>query len=270
MKFTITLQALEKNAVLPINYQYPLASWIYRVLEYGDPVMAQTLHQEGYSEGNRRYKFYSFSELRTMKHRIEHDRLILLHPELSFSIHFLVEQAAQVLVMGLFKEAGAFFLGDKVSGARFALRSINMEMLPPIGESIDLFTVSPVVVSTIMDKPDGKLSRVYLNPLETAYGEHIIGNLERKFAAAQTAGLISGGLGDARFELLSNEAKEKKIDLMAGTPGYTRVRGYKYRFRLYGSPELLKLALLAGVGEKNAMGFGGVEIAKARISNSNI
>ena len=58
MKFTLTLQALEKNAVLPINYQYPLSSWIYRVLEYGDPVLAQLLHQEGYVEGNRRYKFY--------------------------------------------------------------------------------------------------------------------------------------------------------------------------------------------------------------------
>lgn len=263
MKFTITLQALEKNAVLPINYQYPLSSWIYRVLEYGDPALAQLLHQEGYSEGNRRYKFYSFSELRTVKHRIDRDRLILLHPELSFSIHFLAEQAAQVMVMGLFKEAGAFFLGDKVSGARFVIRSIQMDMLPPIGESIDLFTVSPVVVSTVVEMPEGKLSRAYLNPLEPQYGNHIIDNLERKFAVAQTAGLISGEPGGARFELLSNEAKEKKIDLMAGTPQYTRVRGYKYRFRLYGSPELLKLALLAGVGEKNAMGFGGVEIIRS-------
>lgn len=264
MKFTITLQAQDRNAVLPINYQYPLSSWIYRILEYGDPILAQLLHEEGYSQGNRRYKFYSFSELRTVKHRIERDRLVLLHPEVSFSIQFLAEHTAQVMIMGCFKEAGAFFLGDKVSGARFKISSVQMHMLPAIGESIDLFTVSPVVVSTIMDQPDGKLSRVYLNPLETAYGEHIIGNLERKFAAAQTAGLISGGLGNARFELLSNEAKEKKIDLMAGTPGYTRVRGYKYRFRLYGSEEFLRLALLAGVGEKNAMGFGGVEVISDR------
>lgn len=262
MKFTLTLQSLEKNAVLPINYQYPLSAWIYRILEYGDPVLAQLLHQEGYVEGNRRYKFYSFSELRTVKHRIERDRLILLHPEVSFSIQFLAEHAAQVMVMGLFKEAGAFFLGDKVSGAQFVIRSIQMDMLPPLGESIDLFTVSPVVVSTVIHTPEGKLSREYLRPFDEAYPAQIIGNLERKFAAAQTAGLISGDPSSARFELLSNEAKEKKIDLMAGTPQYTRVRGYKYRFRLYGSPELLKLALLAGVGEKNAMGFGGVELTR--------
>lgn len=264
MKFTITLQALEKNAVLPINYQYPLSSWIYKVLEHGDPVLAQLLHQEGYAEGKRRYKFYSFSELRTVQHRIERDRLILLHPEIHFSIHFLAEQAAQVMVMGLFKESGSFFLGDKISGARFALRSIQMDMLPPLGESIDLFTVSPVVVSTIIDTPEGKLSREYLRPFDEAYAPQIIANLERKFAAAQTAGLISGETGTPQFELLSNEAKEKKIDLMPGTPQYTRVRGYKYRFRLHGSQELLKLALLAGVGEKNAMGFGGVELAKSR------
>ncbi|MDX2067385.1 MAG: CRISPR-associated endoribonuclease Cas6 [Haliscomenobacter sp.] len=268
MKFTLTLQALEKNAVLPINYQYPLSAWIYRVLEYGDPVLAQLLHQEGYVEGNRRYKFYSFSELRTVKHLIERDRLILLHPEVSFSIHFLAEHAAQVMVMGLFKEAGAFFLGDKVSGSKFVIRSIQMDMLPPLGESIDLFTVSPVVVSTVINTPEGKLSREYLRPFDEAYPAQIIGNLERKFAAAQTAGLIAGNSGGAHFELLSNEAKEKKIDLMAGTPQYTRVRGYKYRFRLYGSPELLKLALLAGVGEKNAMGFGGVELTRP-LRNTN-
>lgn len=264
MRFTLTLQAQAPQTVLPLNYQYPLSAWIYRVLEYGDPVMAQLLHQEGYSAGPRRYKFYSFSELRTVKHRIEQDRLVLLHPEVHFSLHFLAEQAAQVMVMGLFKEAGPFFLGDKKSGGQFVVRSIQMDLLPPLGESLDLFTVSPVVVSTVVERPEGKLGRAYLHPQEPPYGQQILANLERKFGAAVDAGLLTGSPGELGFELLSHEVKEKKIDLLAGTPQYTRVRGYKYRFRLKGSPELLKLALLAGVGEKNAMGFGGVEVIEEK------
>jgi CRISPR-associated endoribonuclease Cas6 len=262
MRLKIKLHALERNIALPLNYQYPLSAWIYRVLEMGDPIMAQLLHEEGYVEGKRRFKFYSFGELRCTRQRIEKDRLILLHPELSFNIHFLAEQAAQTMIMGLFKATDAFFLGDKVSGGRFAVSSVEIEMLPQLGESLQLFSVSPVVISTFNAGTEGRNAREYHSPLEPGYGELLLGNLQRKFEVAQAAGLVGGDMGEPGFQLLSNEAKEKKIDLMPGTPHYTRVRGYKFRFELKGSPEFLKLALLAGVGEKNAMGFGGVEEVK--------
>lgn len=262
MRLTITLHAQERNTVLPINYQYPLSAWIYRTLEQGDPVLAEFLHEEGYAgDSHRRFKFYSFSELRTPGARVQGDRLVLKQPEARFAISFLADRAAQTMVMGLFKRAEPSWLGDEQSGGRFAVSAVEMQMLPPMQGSADFFTASPAVVSVADTDEAGQLGKKFLSPFDEGYETQFLGNLRQKYTAARQAGLLedTGGVPEIRYELLSHQAKEKRIDLLRGRPGYTRVRGYKFRFRLHAPEPMLRLAMLAGVGEKNAMGFGAVE-----------
>lgn len=264
MRFKVTLQSIDRRAVLPINYQYPLSSWIYKTLEQGDPDLAGFLHEEGYAgDGHRRYKFYSFSELRTPGARVNGDRLVLTRPEAEFAISFLADQAAQGLVMGMFRQAGAFWLGDGESGVNFTVSSVEMLKPPDFEGSADFFTVSPVVISVSEQAEDGRPAKRYLSPLDEGFEAQFLGNLRQKYKAALDAGLLPPGADpdpDIEYRLLSDHAKEKRIDLMRNRPGYTRVRGYKFRFRLTAPKEVLHLVLLAGVGEKNAMGFGGVEV----------
>ncbi len=263
MRFKITLQALDRKVVLPINYQYPLSAWIYRTLEQGDRELADFLHQEGYAgEGRRRFKFYSFSELRTPGARVRGDRLFLTRPEVHFSISFLTDRAAQTLVMGLFRRSEPSWLGDDISGGRFSVRSAEMQMLPLLSEQVHFRTVSPAVIGIGDLNADGSLGKKYLSPQDEGYREQLVGNLRRKFTAAREAGLIETANPNPAidYELLSRTVKEKRIDLLRGRPGYTRVRGYKFQFRLQAPEEVLRLALLAGIGEKNAMGFGGLEV----------
>lgn len=266
MVFQITLQSLERRTVLPLNYQYALSSWIFRTLEQGDERLATFLHDEGYTDAHRRFKFYSFSELFPVKKTIEGDRLILLHPEVRFSISFLADRAAESMVLGLFHRATPSFIGDRISGGRFAVRSVEMQMLPRLDSSTIFRTSSPAVVSIADIDDKGGSGKHYLRPGEAGFEDQFLNNLTAKYAVAKREGLLPSVTEDEsmplHFEMLSDHIKEKRIDLMRGQPGYTRVRGYKFRFRLRAPESLLQVALLAGVGEKNAMGFGAVEVVE--------
>ena len=267
MIFQVTLQALERRTILPLNYQYALSAWIFRTLEQGDRDLALRLHDEGYADAHRRFKFYSFSELFPVKKAIEGDRLVLLHPDVRFSISFLADHAAQSMVLGLFRRAEPSFLGDRISGGRFAVRSVEMQMLPRLEPDTVFRTTSPAVFSLSDPNPDGSPGKRYLHPEEPGFVDQFAANLAAKYAVALREGLLPGLATDLRdaplnFELLSDHVKEKRIDLLRGQPGYTRVRGYKFRFRLNAPEPVLQVALLAGVGEKNAMGFGGVEVVE--------
>lgn len=51
MRFKLTLEVIEKQKpLLPLNYQYELSSWIYKVIDQGDPLFSgvaafQRIHQ---------------------------------------------------------------------------------------------------------------------------------------------------------------------------------------------------------------------------------
>lgn len=261
MYIQIVLQSPDKQAVLPINYQYPLAAWIYKTLERGNPKISEFLHQEGYVDGHRRFKFYSFSELRTPGAKVRGDRLILTQPEVTLSIRFLANQAAQSMINGLFQESAPLSIGDQISRGQFRIQSLKMEMLPPLGNQMEFFTDSPLVVSIADRNPDGTPGKKYLSPMDENYHQYLLANLQRKYTVAHKAGLIEAPAAppEIEYQLLSRHVKEKRIDLMRGQPGYTRVKGYKFRFRLKAPEAVLRLAMLAGMGEKNAMGFGALK-----------
>jgi len=44
MRFRITLNAQDRYAVIPINYQYPLSATIYKIIHQADAAYAAFLH----------------------------------------------------------------------------------------------------------------------------------------------------------------------------------------------------------------------------------
>lgn len=64
MRFQIKFRLEGKRQVLPLNYQYPLSSWIYKVLEKGDAALSGFLHREGYRlENGKTFKLFTFSQI---------------------------------------------------------------------------------------------------------------------------------------------------------------------------------------------------------------
>ncbi|MDJ1496937.1 hypothetical protein QNI19_28635 [Cytophagaceae bacterium DM2B3-1] len=63
MRLKLTLQKTGSQSTLPINYAYPLSSWIYKVIGKADETYADFLHNSGYSAGQKRFKFFTLSAL---------------------------------------------------------------------------------------------------------------------------------------------------------------------------------------------------------------
>ena len=67
MRIKVILNA-DPGDFIDINYQYSLAAWIYRVMDKSNSGSAEFWHNSGLSfseTDNRRYKFFTFSNLPT-------------------------------------------------------------------------------------------------------------------------------------------------------------------------------------------------------------
>lgn len=51
MQFKITLLSDRKSNIIPINYQYPLSSAIYKIIAKGDSGYSNLLHESKYGKG---------------------------------------------------------------------------------------------------------------------------------------------------------------------------------------------------------------------------
>jgi CRISPR-associated endoribonuclease Cas6 len=74
MRFCLTLQSTGTINILPVNYQYELSGWIYKTLHFGNPEFSEWLHNHGYVDGNKKFRFFTFSGLKTGKYHINGDR----------------------------------------------------------------------------------------------------------------------------------------------------------------------------------------------------
>ena len=110
-------------------------------------------------------------------------------------------------------------------------------------------------VSVSIKRENGSVE--YVSPEKEGYGRMLINNLKEKYLAFY--GKSFDGDDSYEFELLS-PAKSRLITIKANTPEMTKVKGFHYRFRLKADDELMRIMYEAGLGEKNSIGFGMVEI----------
>ncbi len=64
MRFIVRLQTT-RSSLIPFNYQYPLSSAIYKIIQRADAGFAAFLHDTGYGEGYKSFKLFTFSDVRT-------------------------------------------------------------------------------------------------------------------------------------------------------------------------------------------------------------
>src|SRR5690606_11347881 len=103
MRFRIHLSASKKMLFLPIDYQYSLASAIYKMVSQGDEKYARFLHDGGFPTGRlKRFKLFSFGALVLPRYTIWKEKgLIELHGnQLSFPISFVADKAAEAFIRG--------------------------------------------------------------------------------------------------------------------------------------------------------------------------
>jgi len=237
---------------LPINYQYELSAWIYKIIAQGDRQYAEWLHTNGFSEKHRNFRLFVFSHIYSPDCKAEKDRLVFHSDKASFYLSLLPEKSTEAFIKGIFREQ-AFSIGDRMSKVQFRVQQVELIPPPDFTNSFVFKTLSPAVITVSQETSQHPR---YLSPEENDYGQRVINNLIEKYKLFYQRPFE--GVSDYKFELLS-PARSKLVRIKSGTKEETQVRGYLFTFRLEADKDLLKIMYEAGMGEKNAQGFGCIE-----------
>ena len=251
MEMKLILKKDAEYGTIPINYQYPVASWIYKTLHYGNPQFSEWLHEQGYSFEKRRFKLFTFSPFQFQRAKANGDRLIAQGQECSISLRFMVPDALQHFVGGCFTQQ-RFGIGDRISQSDFTVKTISIEQEPEFKGPMRFRAIAPVCVSKPVDF-HGKFSAYYLPPDGPEFAPRLLTNLAEKY---QSANPHHAAVAPEGYVKILNEPRSKLVSIKDGSPHESKIRGYCFDFEIDADPRLLRTGFYAGFGEKNSLGFG--------------
>lgn len=259
MIFRIVLNLIEKlPASIPVNYQYPLSSALYKIISKGDEGYAQFLHEKGYGKG---FKLFTFSQI-NCAFSINGDRMLLQGSEINFRVAFHLPPAAENFIKGLF-QSEKFEIADSRSKATFAIKTV--ESLPnpllayPDREivSVQMKPLSPVVAGVHNEKGNYN----FLDPGDSRFVESLLYNWRSKIAACYDKNIADAALLLAEVLAMKQPFKSRLITIKDGTEQETKIRGWmNFGLKVTAEKRFAELLQNAGCGLYNAMGCGCVEI----------
>lgn len=217
-----------------MHYNEHVQALIYHHL---DPDVARRLHDEGFKYGKRRFKLFTFSRI-FGRGRYERKNKFLTFPP-RIRIAFAVESIGRSFLDRIVRGDPIVLEGNlpKVAETRI--------IIPEVGREVKVKTLSPITVySTVLE--GGKRKTLYFPPDSPEFAGLVKMNLLRKYETLYGE-KYSGGL-------------EVKV-LKKGRMAIVRYKGTVIKawdgiLLLKEEPEILQLALGAGLGAKNSQGFG--------------
>jgi CRISPR-associated endoribonuclease Cas6 len=237
MRLEIDLASENNQFRLPVQYNYFVQSAIYGAL---DRDFAAFLHNYGYDGGGRIFKLFSFSRLMG-KYQVNNGTIVF-EGNVKLFIVSPVEQFCQNILNGLLNQNG-LTLGQ----AFLRIESIKADIPKVEEDRLKLRLLSPVVAYSTMLKPEGKKYTCFFQPGEKDFTENAAENLRKKYRAFCRREPPTG-------EIEIKPLQQPKLHVMEYKG--TVIKGYSGTLSMKGPRELLQIALDAGLGSKNSMGFG--------------
>ena len=260
MRLKIKFRLSGKKQILPLNYQYPISAWIYKVLNNADAEFAKILHENGYKTiTGKKFKLFTFSKLifpnHTWKIVPKSDRMQVWARNGYLTISFQLPEQTEKFVMGLFKEQKVF-IGDKISGVDMEVENIEALKDVTIGEleNVKMKTITAIVLGVNIK---GEENEQYVSPLHPEYKTLFLQNLLDKYKAT---GQKKIPIDNIDFVVGKISTKTDMQTIKAFTPAETKVRGYNYDFELTAPKEILEVGLNSGFGSMCSLGFGFCEV----------
>ncbi len=255
MRIKITFKLTGKKQVLPLNYQYPISAWIYKVFAQANKEFASKLHEAGYKlENGKTFKLFTFSQLKFPKHTWEiipkSDRMKIWSRKAFLSIAFQLPEQLENFVMGLFKQQQAI-IGDKISQIKMEVETIEaLKNEIPTTATVKIKALSPITLGLL---EENKKHETYILPTHSKYKELFLKNLIDKYEASGKNRIY---FDDLDFNVLKLYTKTSMQKIKANTEAETEVRGYWFDFELTAPKEIIEIGLNAGFGSMNSVGFG--------------
>lgn len=226
---------------LPVYYNHAVQGLIYRLLpdEY-----RRTLHDEGYVDGKRSLKLFTFSRIFGKVLRAE-SGIIVFQPPVRLCIGSPVERFVSELANRLIKEPRVQLAGNELQ-----LASVEFPKKPPLAGRVEFYTLSPITVYSTLYTADGRKKTYYYSPQEREFSELITANLLRKYRACRGEE-VKGGV-----RVTPLRPVKERVVVFKGTV----IKAWSGRFVMEGDTRLIETAYEAGAGSKNSAGFGMIEV----------
>ena len=258
MRFLLNLNTLSSEAIIPVNYQYPLSAAIYRILERADKSYSRFLHETGYQQPNslKSFKLFTFSDLKT-SFKIKGDRLQLTSGNAELLVSFHLPTAAENFIKGLFMDQ-QLDIADKKSRASFAISQVSVSpcLLPNEAfQEVILQLLSPVVCGLKNERGNYD----FLSPEHAEFVPKLRHNWKEKYAVVYGEAEANAVFGEVAMEVLyyRNPPRSRLITIKADTPAETKIRGFtNFQLKVKGRREAMELLMNSGVGVYNALGMG--------------
>lgn len=242
MQLTIFFSAPGPVAV-PVHYGYLLQGLIYRQME--NPVLRSYLHEHGFALEKRRFKLFTFSRL--MGRAARYDQAagrLLLTPPLRLVICSPIPFILQELGTGFLRQ-GRVRLGE----THLEVKEMATAAPRVIQNTLRVRMLSPLVTYSTLDNANGWKYTYYYSPFEPRFTELVANNLAKKH-------LLVYGRPTRTDDFAIRPVRVGDRDLKVTRYKETIVKGWMGEYELSGDPDLLQVALDAGLGSKNSQGYG--------------
>ena len=170
LKITLEVLPLVSGNILPISYQFELASAFNRLIMSNMQAYEKWLFDNGLQPiDNIRQKVYSLSNLYVPKVYVVGDRLYINVPRIQFWVSFLPEvETRKFLTQQLLDKQ--FSIGDSKSAVAFKIIAID-DISPVIfTEIMEYQSISPIVVKALRQNN----SLDYLSPDNQFFSQFMI------------------------------------------------------------------------------------------------
>lgn len=248
MRLKLTLR-YPKGKPIPVNYNYLLSSWIYKQLSKANPGFATWLHEQGYSgEAHRKFKLFTFGQLRGAPFRIDRDTITYNTDKLEWELSFAVPDALQNFVAGTFQNLHLGIGDGSLAPVDMYIEYVEIINKPVFQPIMRYRTETPICISRHVT---GEKNAYYVFPNEADFGSLFLQNLYQK---GLSTGMESTMPLETSFQLLDNPFRSKLIQIKD-----TKIRCFLFDFELKAPRQLQELGYFAGFGLENAQGLGMVQ-----------
>ena len=261
MRFELKLKIkATKKAGLPINYQYPLSSWIYRVFAQADEEFAAKLHDFGFTDGLRNFKLFTFSRLFIQGARpAPQNRLQFASAYAKFYISFQIRELHDNFILGLFRNQQGE-IADRFGGIAFEVEEIRRVDPIPILPQMQFRSISPIFVDY---HEEGERYPRHLSHQDAEYEDMLFESLCNKYDSVRNQKVARDLFHRKSFGLEVKEKlpiRKRLVTIKEGSSEATKRKAYDFTMQVKAPEPLMELIINTGLGRNNSQGFGMVEV----------
>lgn len=245
MQLSLTFSQTDAPVVLPLASSWTLQGLLYHAIS-SDPAYSGFLHNQGYTDGSRRFKLFCFSELQPAgQYRVNtSERTITYFSDITLDVRS-IQPYFIGLLFSYFSSRPTVRLGDNTVTVKARLGDEHI-----FNDHIRVRTLSPV--TAYRTEEDGHTT--YFSPAEERFYEAVLVGAKRKWRSFRGS--------DEGFALTVTPAEECRFTCRKTKFKHTFITAWHGEFDLAGNAETLDFLYQTGIGSKNSEGFGLFRVVK--------